>query len=116
MAVVFGRLITYVGESYSPVRAKRVTWIFVVFDILSFIVQGGGGSVSPFLISAASLLTLYVMRSALFLLRHESVHYSQNDSPRRIRHSNHLLWYLCHLCINLSDSSEESRRHTWRLD
>ncbi|KAM0750053.1 RTA1-domain-containing protein [Meredithblackwellia eburnea MCA 4105] len=40
----FGRLITYVGEKYSPVRAKKVTWIFVVFDVISFVVQGGGGS------------------------------------------------------------------------
>ncbi|KAI5478841.1 RTA-like protein [Pseudohyphozyma bogoriensis] len=42
--LVFGRLITYVGEKYSPVRARRVTLIFVVFDVISFLVQGGGGS------------------------------------------------------------------------
>lgn len=42
--MTFGRLIMYVGEKYSPVRAKRVTAIFVVFDVISFVVQGGGGS------------------------------------------------------------------------
>ncbi|SCZ87973.1 BZ3500_MvSof-1268-A1-R1_Chr2-1g04103 [Microbotryum saponariae] len=40
----FGRLITYVGEKYSPVRARRVTAIFVSFDVASFLIQGGGGA------------------------------------------------------------------------
>ncbi|KAM0791650.1 hypothetical protein ACM66B_006086 [Microbotryomycetes sp. NB124-2] len=40
----FGRVITYVGERYSPVRASRVTFTFVTFDIISFVVQGAGGS------------------------------------------------------------------------
>ncbi|ORY52832.1 RTA1 like protein-domain-containing protein [Leucosporidium creatinivorum] len=40
----FGRIITYVGEQYSPVRASRVTAIFVTFDVISFVVQGAGGS------------------------------------------------------------------------
>ncbi|KAK4047055.1 hypothetical protein OIO90_006339 [Microbotryomycetes sp. JL221] len=40
----FGRVITFVGEKYSYVRASRVTFIFVSFDVLSFIVQGAGGS------------------------------------------------------------------------
>lgn len=30
----FGRIITYVGEQYSPVRASRVTAIFVTFDVI----------------------------------------------------------------------------------
>ncbi|KAK4047230.1 hypothetical protein OIV83_005532 [Microbotryomycetes sp. JL201] len=40
----FGRVISYVGERYSPVRASRVTFTFVTFDVISFIVQGAGGS------------------------------------------------------------------------
>ncbi|SCV72297.1 BQ2448_4991 [Microbotryum intermedium] len=40
----FGRLISYVGEKYSPVRARRVTAIFVFFDVTSFCIQGAGGS------------------------------------------------------------------------
>ncbi|SGZ30472.1 BQ5605_C048g12372 [Microbotryum silenes-dioicae] len=40
----FGRLITYVGEKYSPVRARRVTAVFVTFDVASFCIQGGGGA------------------------------------------------------------------------
>lgn len=42
--MIFGRLISFVGERFSPVRASRVTAIFVIFDVLSFIIQGGGGS------------------------------------------------------------------------
>lgn len=34
LPVIFGRLIAYVGEEFSPVRAKRVTLIFVIFDVL----------------------------------------------------------------------------------
>ncbi|KDE03700.1 hypothetical protein MVLG_05831 [Microbotryum lychnidis-dioicae p1A1 Lamole] len=40
----FSRLITYVGEKYSPVRARRVTAVFVTFDVASFCIQGGGGA------------------------------------------------------------------------
>ena len=39
----FGRVIRFVGEHHSPVRASRVTKIFVAFDVLSFFVQGAGG-------------------------------------------------------------------------
>ncbi|SCV72295.1 BQ2448_4989 [Microbotryum intermedium] len=39
----FGRIITYVGEKYSPIRARRITAIFVFFDVTSFFIQGGGG-------------------------------------------------------------------------
>jgi hypothetical protein len=42
--MVFGRIITYVGEKYSPISARRVTLIFVICDFLSFVVQAGGGS------------------------------------------------------------------------
>lgn len=42
--MIFGRLCMYVGETYSPVRASRVTAIFVSFDVLSFVIQGAGGS------------------------------------------------------------------------
>lgn len=42
--MIFGRLIVYVGERFSPVRAKRVTMTFVAFDVASFVVQGAGGS------------------------------------------------------------------------
>lgn len=38
--MAFGRLVTYVGQQYSPIRAQRITAIFVVFDVLSFLVQG----------------------------------------------------------------------------
>ncbi|CEQ42475.1 SPOSA6832_04303 [Sporobolomyces salmonicolor] len=40
----FGRLILYVGEKWSPVSSKWVTAIFVTFDVVSFVVQGAGGS------------------------------------------------------------------------
>ena len=33
-----------VGQKYSPVKARFLTAIFVFFDVLSFIVQGAGGS------------------------------------------------------------------------
>lgn len=41
--MAFGRIISFVGEQYSPVRATRVTKIFVTFDVLSFFIQGAGG-------------------------------------------------------------------------
>ncbi|BGP02486.1 hypothetical protein RTBOTA2_003811 [Rhodotorula toruloides] len=40
----FGRIITYVGERWTPVSSKWVTFIFVTQDIVSFVVQGAGGS------------------------------------------------------------------------
>ncbi|GAA5999745.1 hypothetical protein JCM10207_005888 [Rhodosporidiobolus poonsookiae] len=40
----FGRILTYVGERWSPVSSKWVTAIFVTVDIVSFVVQGAGGS------------------------------------------------------------------------
>ncbi|KAJ8294383.1 Protein RTM1 [Rhodotorula toruloides] len=43
-AVCFGRIITYVGERWTPVSSKWVTFIFVTQDIVSFVVQGAGGS------------------------------------------------------------------------
>ena len=43
--MTFSRIIIYVSEKYSPIRAKRVTFIFVLFDIISFIISGGGGSI-----------------------------------------------------------------------
>ncbi|BGP16713.1 hypothetical protein JCM10213_009130 [Rhodosporidiobolus nylandii] len=40
----FGRIITYVGDRWTPVSSKWVTAIFVTQDIVSFVVQGAGGS------------------------------------------------------------------------
>jgi hypothetical protein len=42
--VCFGRLITFVGQRWTPVSSKWVTAIFVTFDVISFCVQGAGGS------------------------------------------------------------------------
>jgi len=42
--MVYGRLVLWVGEKYSIIRAKRVTLIFVTFDVVSFLVQALGGS------------------------------------------------------------------------
>lgn len=42
--MVFGRTIVWTRERYSPIRASRVTATFVTFDILSFVIQGAGGS------------------------------------------------------------------------
>lgn len=39
----FGRIAAFVGQQHSPVRASRVTAIFVSIDVLSFLLQGGGG-------------------------------------------------------------------------
>ncbi|GAA5862979.1 hypothetical protein JCM8547_003638 [Rhodosporidiobolus lusitaniae] len=40
----FGRIITYVGNRFTPISSKWVTAIFVGVDIVSFCVQGAGGS------------------------------------------------------------------------
>ncbi|GAA5832744.1 hypothetical protein JCM5353_004629 [Sporobolomyces roseus] len=40
----FGRLIQFVGQRWSPISAKWCTAIFVTFDVISFCVQGAGGS------------------------------------------------------------------------
>ncbi|GAA5893703.1 RTA1 domain-containing protein [Sporobolomyces salmoneus] len=40
----FGRLITFVGQRWTPVSSKWVTAIFVTFDVISFCVQGAGGA------------------------------------------------------------------------
>ncbi|GAA5967611.1 hypothetical protein JCM11641_005710 [Rhodosporidiobolus odoratus] len=40
----FGRIITSVGQKWTPVSSKWVTVIFVTQDIVSFVVQGAGGS------------------------------------------------------------------------
>ncbi|GAA6039485.1 hypothetical protein JCM8097_009575 [Rhodosporidiobolus ruineniae] len=40
----FGRIITYVGDKWTPVSSKWVTAIFVTQDVVSFVVQGAGGS------------------------------------------------------------------------
>jgi hypothetical protein len=42
--VCFGRLIGLVGQRWTPVSSKWVTAIFVTFDVISFCVQGAGGS------------------------------------------------------------------------
>lgn len=39
MYLLFGRIIIYVGEKHSIIRANRVGWIFIGFDILSFVIQ-----------------------------------------------------------------------------
>lgn len=39
----YGRIIAFVGERHSPIRASRVTKLFVTFDVLSFFIQGAGG-------------------------------------------------------------------------
>lgn len=36
----FGRLMAYVGEEHSQISAKRVTAVFVTFDIISLLTQG----------------------------------------------------------------------------
>ncbi|KAI5475601.1 hypothetical protein MNV49_001111 [Pseudohyphozyma bogoriensis] len=43
--MVFGRMMRQVGEQYSLVRASRVTKIFVALDVVSFLIQGGGGGI-----------------------------------------------------------------------
>ncbi|GAA5925753.1 RTA1 domain-containing protein [Sporobolomyces koalae] len=40
----FGRLINFIGQRWTPVSSKWVTAIFVTFDVISFCVQGAGGS------------------------------------------------------------------------
>ncbi|BGP40540.1 hypothetical protein JCM10449v2_004502 [Rhodotorula kratochvilovae] len=40
----FGRIITFVGEKWTPIPSKWVTITFVTIDIVSFVVQGAGGS------------------------------------------------------------------------
>jgi len=42
--MVFGRMVMWIGRHHSLIRPTRVTRIFVFFDVLSFIVQGVGGS------------------------------------------------------------------------
>lgn len=50
--MVLGRLILYTnGESMAPIRATRLTKIFVGGDVLSFLVQAGG---KPFIPSSLS--------------------------------------------------------------
>jgi len=40
----FGRIITFVGEKWTPIPSKWVTFTFVTVDIVSFVIQGAGGS------------------------------------------------------------------------
>jgi len=40
--MTFGRIARYVGEEHSPMRPKFITLTFVLFDVLSFLIQGGG--------------------------------------------------------------------------
>ncbi|GAA6056281.1 hypothetical protein JCM3770_006755 [Rhodotorula araucariae] len=40
----FGRIIRFVGEKWTPIPSKWVTVTFVTIDIVSFVVQGAGGS------------------------------------------------------------------------
>ncbi|GAA6006007.1 RTA1 domain-containing protein [Rhodotorula paludigena] len=40
----FGRLIQFVGETWTPIPSKWVTATFVTVDVVSIVVQGAGGS------------------------------------------------------------------------
>lgn len=61
--MAYGRLISFVGEEYSPVRAKRVTLVFVIFDVASFVIQGGGGS-----LYSSSNVSLYNIAKIILLI------------------------------------------------
>lgn len=40
--MLFGRLVLAVGNQYSLIKPKVVTWIFLTFDIISFLIQSSG--------------------------------------------------------------------------
>ena len=42
--IVFGKLIALVNPKFSFIRPSRVTYTFLGFDILSFVIQGAGGA------------------------------------------------------------------------
>lgn len=39
MYLLFSRIIFYIGEKHSVIKARRVGWTFIGFDILSFMIQ-----------------------------------------------------------------------------
>lgn len=56
--MVLGRIILLTdGESSSIIRARWLTKIFVAGDVLSFLVQSGGGSFLPSSLSPSALLS-----------------------------------------------------------
>lgn len=82
--MVLGRLIVFTdGERMAPIRASRLTKIFVVGDVFAFIVQSGGGSLmakassqhlGKVLVTIGLLLQiaffgLFVVTSAIFHIR-----------------------------------------------
>lgn len=47
--MVLGRLVLATrGESLAPIRASRLTKIFVCGDVVAFLVQAGGTCLSPY--------------------------------------------------------------------
>lgn len=40
-------LVITFGEQYSPIKAKWYTWTFIMADIISLIMQGAGGAITP---------------------------------------------------------------------
>ncbi|GAA5896760.1 hypothetical protein JCM8208_007079 [Rhodotorula glutinis] len=59
----FGRIITFVGEKWTPIPSKWVTFTFVTIDIVSFVVQGAGGS-----LFSSDNVNLYTTAKAILLV------------------------------------------------
>ena len=103
--MIFGRIITYVGEGYSPVRAQRVTAIFVVFDVIVSRPSCSQGSSRQFKLTESQRKSVFRRagrrRFALLELEPGALFDRQGDLDRWIFGPDHQLWNLWHLCRDL---------------
>jgi hypothetical protein len=66
--IIFGKIVQAVGHTYSPIK-RRVTALFLSFDILSLIVQGAGGSLfassnRDIITPARAIVRFYLLRTS----------------------------------------------------